>query len=576
MEKDELKKLILTARGQIKADIVIKNINIVDVLSKNIYVSDIAISGKYIAGCGEYEGEKIIDGKNKFAIPGLIDSHIHIESSYISPEEFAKMIVPCGTTTIIADPHEITNVLGIDGYEYMVRAGKRTKLDIIYNIPSCVPATPFESSGAILEADDLEKIINNDSALGLAELMNYVGAINLDDNVINKVLLAKKYNKLIDGHSPGLTGKYLNAYAACNILSDHEVTTTKELKEKIRKGLYVALREGTACKNLSSLINDIDEEISRRCTLCSDDKQAFSIINEGHINGLLKKCVKAGLDPISAIRMATLNVKECWNLKDKGIIAPGYLADIAIMDDLESFNCYMTIKNGEVVAKEGKYLFDEKKEDISKVSISISLKDFELNKLKMNLKSNKVNAISVVPGEIITKKEIVQIDTKDGDFIFNKNKDLAKICVIERHKNTGNVSSAIIKGFGIKSGAIAISIAHDSHNIITVGVSNEEIYDAVMALKMQNGGIVLVKNSKTIASLPMPIAGLMSDKDGYYVSEKLKEIHEAAKKDLGINDNIDEIMTLSFMALPVIPEIKITDKGLFDVNSFSFITNESE
>ena len=574
MNKEELKDLILTARGQKKADIVIKNINIVDVLSGNIFKGDIAISGKHIAGCGSYDGEKIIDGLGKYAIPGLIDSHIHIESSYICPEELSKMIVPHGTTTIITDPHEITNVKGLEGYKYMTRAAKRCALDIINNIPSCVPATPFENSGANLDAKELEKIIDDENALGLAELMNYVGVINADDNVLDKILLAKKYNKIIDGHSPGLLGKDLNAYASVGILSDHEVTNIDELKEKIRSGIYIALREGSACHNLTNLIKYITPEMSRRCVLCSDDRQTFEIIEKGHIDGLMKICVNSGMDPICAIRMATLNVKECWDIKDKGVIAPGYLADIVIMDNLKDFNCLMTIKSGNIVAEKGMYLLDVEREDISPVRGSIVLTDFNINKLKMNLKSNRLNIISIIPGEIVTKKEVVDVELKDGDFVFNKDKDLAKICVIERHHNTGNVACAILKGFGIKSGAIAISIAHDSHNIITVGVSNEEIYAAVMALKEQEGGIVLVNEGKVIASLPMPIAGLMSDKDGYYVSYKLSEIHQKAHNVLGVSSDVDPITTLSFMALPVIPEIKITDKGLFDVNSFCFIKNE--
>ncbi len=574
MEKEELKNLILTARGIKKADIVLKNVNIVDVLQATTYKGDIAISGKYIAGCGNYEGVREIDMSGKYAMPGLIDSHIHIESSYISPEELAKMIVPHGTTTIITDPHEITNVKGISGFNYMIRAAKRSKLDVITNVPSCVPATPFENSGAILEASDLEGPLLNKSSLGLSELMNYVGVINCDDKVLDKILLAKNLNKLIDGHSPGLIGKDLNAYAACGILSDHEVSDTKEFDEKIKAGLYIALREGSACHNLRSLIKHITKENSRRCVLCSDDKQTFTIIESGHIDGLLKLCVKSGLDPFSAIRMATLNAKECWNIKDKGIIAPGYLADIAIMEDLKNFNCVMTIKSGEIVADNGIYLSNDEKEDISPVRGTIVLKDFHENKLKMNLKSNKINAIGIIPGEIITKKEIVEVGIKDGDFVFNKDKDVTKICVIERHNNTGNVACELLKGFGIKNGAIAISIAHDSHNIITTGVSNKEMYAAVLALKEQEGGIVLVNDCRVIASLPMPIAGLMSDKDGYFVSKALEDIIEKAHNILGVNKDVDPIMTLSFMSLPVIPEIKITDKGLFDVNSFKFIDRE--
>lgn len=577
MEKTELKKLIEVAGGKRKADLVVKNCKVVNVFSGKIVEGDVAISDKWIAGVGQYEGEQEIDANGMYASPCYIDSHIHIESSYVSPEELGKLLVPHGTSTIIADPHEIVNVCGIKGLDYMMEAAKNTALDIQYMLPSCVPSTPFENAGAVINAPEMEEPILRERILGLGEFMNSVGVINCDDGVLDKLMVAKKAGKLIDGHAPATFGKDLNAYSSARILADHECSTVEEMQDRIDNGMYVLLRQGSACHNLRTLLKGVTTENSRRCLLCSDDRQPKTILEEGHLDNHLKICVEEGIDAVTAIRMATLNAAECFGLQDKGAIAPGYCADIVLLKDLVDFKAGEVILNGEVVAKDGVYLKEEEKYSIDSVKGSVVLKDFSAGKFKMHLKSNHVNVIQILPGGVVTGKTTatVQLD-EQGEFIYNPNEDIVKVAVVERHHGTGNVACAFLKGYGIKAGAVAISIAHDSHNIIVAGTSDAEMESAVLHLKEQEGGIVLVKDLDVIESMPMPIAGLMSEKSGEWVKDKLTAIHDVARKELGIYGEVDPVMTLCFMSLPVIPDLKLTDEGLFDVTKFCFIPVEAE
>lgn len=575
MKKEFLKKIIDISSSRRKADLVIKNVNIVNVFTNEIIKADIAICEDTIAGIGEYDGENIIDANNMYASPGLIESHMHIESSYLSPEELAQLVMPRGTTTLIADPHEIVNVCGINGLNYMINASKNTSLDIRYALPSCVPATSFEHSGAIVNSSDMQGIISKKEIFGLGEFMNFVGVVNADDEVLNKLLVAKNENKLIDGHSPNLKGKELNAYISAGILADHECATVEDLQERVRLGMYVMLRQGSACHDLRNLLKGVTKENSSRCLLCSDDRQPKTIIEEGHIDNHLKICVEEGLDPIVAIKMATLNPATAFRMYDKGAIAPSYKADIVLFEDLKDFNVKKVIINGKLIAENGKSLEKIQRYDISSVKGSVITKEFSKEKLKMRLKSNKVNVIELIDGSVVTKKVVEQIKIdENGEFVRDENVDIVKVAVVERHQGTGNVATGFIKGYGIKKGAIALSIAHDSHNIISVGVSDEEIEFAVKSLINQEGGIVVVENGKILASMPMPIAGLMSDKDGHFVNERLNLIHEKAKE-LGISGEVEPVMTLCFMSLPVIPQIKITDMGLVDVEKFEFISVEA-
>ena len=574
MKKEELKKLILTASGARKADTVIKNCKVVNVFSGKIIEGDIALCGDQIAGVGEYEGEVEIDAEGRYAAPGFIDSHIHIESSYLSPEELGMLLVPHGGTTIIADPHEIVNVLGIPGLDYMMKAAENPKLDIKYMLPSCVPATPFEHAGAVIDAEDMEDPILRDNILGLGEFMNFPGVVNADDATLDKLMVAKDAGKLIDGHSPGITGKALNAYCAARIRADHECDTIQDFEERLDNGMYVMLRQGSACKNLKSLLPAVTPENSRRVIFCSDDRQPKTILEEGHLDNHLRLCVEEGVDPITAIRMATLNAAECFGLDDRGAIAPGYRADIVLLDDLKDFKADKVWVAGELTADQGKYLPEVIKEDITPVMGSVHLKDFSAEKFKMNLKGNRVHTIEIQPGGVVTKKSVDEIQVKNGEFVFDPGQDIVKVAVVERHQLTGNVACGFLKGYGIKEGAVALSVAHDSHNIIVVGVSDEEMAFAVEALKEQSGGVVLVKDGKVIESMPMPIAGLMSDQSAEWVDAKLTALHEKAYEVLGVNDDVEPVMTLCFMSLAVIPELKLTDEGLFDVTKFAFIDVE--
>lgn len=573
--KDSLKKLIDVAMNRVPADVVIKNCKVVNVFSGEITEGNIAISDGQIAGIGEYEGKEVIDAEGRYAAPGFIDSHIHIESSYVSPEELGRLLVPHGGTTIMADPHEIANVCGEQGLAYMVEAGTRTALDIKYELPSCVPATPFENAGAVLGAREIEKLIPSNDFIGLGEFMNFPGVIYNDEDVIDKLVAAKKQGKWIDGHGSGLEGNALNAYASAGILADHECSTVEEMKERLARGQYILLRQGSACHNLRTLLQGVTPENSRRCLLCSDDRQPKTILHEGHLDNHLRICVEEGIDPVTAIRMATLNAAECFGLKDRGAIAPGYRADIVLMDDLKDFNVNRVWIEGKLVAEEGLYLPKIEKYDISSVKGSVVLKDFSKDKFKMNLKSNKVNVIGILPGGVVTEKLTAEIELdENGEFVWNPDEDIVKVAVLERHHMTGNVACGFLKGYGIKEGAVALSIAHDSHNIIVVGVNDDEMEFAVKALVEQEGGIVLVKEGKVIESMPMPIAGLMSDQSGEWVDEKLTAIHDKAYAELGICGEVEPVMTLCFMSLIVIPAIKITDTGLFDVTTFSFIPVE--
>ncbi|MGL4773896.1 MAG: adenine deaminase [Clostridium sp.] len=576
MRREDLKKLIDVASGRVEADLVIKNCKVVDVYSGTIIEGDIAVSDNLIAGIGNYEGKNVIDAMGKYAAPGFIDSHIHIESSYVSPEELGRLVVPHGTTTIIADPHEITNVCGLKGVNYMVKASEETALDIKMMLPSCVPATPFEHAGAVLEAKDMETIIDSESIWGIGEFMNFPGVINGHESVLDKIVLAKKHNKIIDGHSPGLEGNLLNAYAAAKIRTDHECATVKDMHDRISRGLYVMLRQGSACHNLRDLAKGVTQHNSHRCLLCADDMQPKTILSVGHLDNSLRMCVEEGIDPIVAIRMATLNASECYELKDRGAIAPGLRADIVLLDDLKDFNVSNVLINGKEVADKGEYKLPINKYPIAETKGSFHVKDFSVERLKLRINSDKAYAIKILPGGVVTQKDIVEV-SRDGEnnFIYNSNEDVVKVAVVERHQGTGNVAVALLEGYGIKEGAIALSIAHDSHNIIVVGVNDDDMAFAVEELIKQDGGIVLVKDGIVLESMPMEIGGLMSKESGEWVDEKLKSIHTIAHEVLKVNYEVEPVMTLCFMSLPVIPELKLTDMGLFDVTQFKFIEIEA-
>lgn len=576
MDKQELKKLIDVAAGRIPADLVIKNCRVVDVYNCEVIEGDIAISDGMIAGVGTYSGKIEEDAGGRYAAPGFIDSHIHIESSCVTPEEEGRLLVPRGTTTIIADPHEIVNVKGLTGLDYMISAAERTALDVKFMLPSCVPATPFEHSGAIIDAKAMEEPIKRENILGLGEFMDFPGVVNASDPVLDKLLVARNAGKMIDGHSPGLSGKDLNAYAAAGVRDDHECSTVEEAKERLSRGMYVLMREGSACHNLRTLLKAVTPANSRRCLLCSDDRQLKTIFEEGHIDNHLRICAEEGIDPFTAIQMASLNAAECFGLKDRGAIAPGLRADFVLLDDLKDFYVREVYIAGQKSAENGKYLPETERVSIDTVRSSVRVGDFSEEKLKLRLKSGHVNVIDIQPGGVVTGKGVADVRiTEDGDFVYDPAQDIVKLAVIERHNYTGNASAALLRGYGIKKGAVALTIAHDSHNIIAAGADDADIMTAVQALIRQEGGVVLVNEGEVIDRMPLVVGGLMSDQPGEVVIDQLSHLHKTAFEELGVNRDIDPIMTLCFMALPVIPELKLTDMGLFDVTKFEFIPIEA-
>ena len=575
MTKEQLKKRIDAAAGRIPSDVVIKNAKIIDVFCGEIVCGDIAIVDGYIAGVGCYEGEAVFDAEGRYAAPGLIDGHIHIESSYVTPEEIGRMIVPCGTTTIVADPHEIVNVKGLAGMEYMLAAAEKTVLDVKYMLPSCVPATSFETAGSAITAQDIQKTLEAGQILGLAEFMDYPGAINATDFALERLLAAHNTKVPIDGHCPRVLDNALNAYACGGISTDHECTTPEELRQRVARGMYVLMRQGSASHDLEKLLAGVTPQNMGRCLLCSDDLQPKTIFEKGHLNNHLRICAGHGISPVDAIRMATINAAQCYGMNDRGAIAPGRRADIVFFEDLEQFEAAQVFILGEMVAENGKYLPQVTRADSAAMQSSFYVKDFSADKLKLALKSDKVHTIQLIPGSIIAKKAVVQVNLNSaGDFVRDENADIVKVAVVERHKGTGNVAVALLQGYGIRAGAVALSVAHDSHNIIAAGTNDADIAFAVETLIAQDGGIVLVKDGAVLETMLLPIGGIMSDKSGEWVNEKLQSIHEIAHKELGISGDVEPVMTLCFMSLPVIPEIKLTDKGLFDVMKFEFISVE--
>ena len=577
MDKAALKKLLDTASGRIPAEMVIKNCKVVDVYNGVVVDGDIAVCGGVIAGVGSYDGLTTVDADGRYATPGFIDSHIHIESSLVTPEEIGRLLVPHGTATIIADPHEIVNVCGLAGLKYMLDAADGTVLDIKFMLPSCVPSTPFEHSGAVVDAAAMEKALDDERILGVGEFMDYHGVVNADESVIDKLLVAWRAGKPIDGHSPAVSGKVLNAYAAARILTDHECATAEEVQARLSRGMYALLRQGSACQDLRNLLKGVTPANSRRCLLCSDDRQPKTIFELGHLDDHLRICVEEGLDPVVAIQMASLNAAECYRLYDRGGIAPGLRADITLLDDLRNFKVRRVFVNGMEAARDGVYLPPVVKHADGPVTGSIHLKDFSVDKLRMRLESDRVYLIGINPGSVVTTKRSAEIKrSASGDFVFDPSRDIAKIAVVERHRLTGNVGLALLEGYGIQRGAVALSIAHDSHNIIVVGVDNGDMALAVEQLAAQNGGVALVKDGRIIESMPLPIGGIMSDQSGEWVDEKLVSIHRKAHDELGVSKAVEPLMTLCFMSLPVIPEVKVTDMGLFDVTSFEFIRVEAD
>lgn len=556
-------RLIAVAAGREKADLVLKNAKYLNVFSNEFLSGDIAVSNGLIAGVGKYDGKTEIDVSGKLVLPGFIDAHIHLESSMVTPAEFAKAVVAHGTTTVITDPHEITNVMGIDGVEYMIQASQNLPIDVHFMMPSCVPATEIDESGAELDCKDIDLYLDNKKVLGLAEMMNYVGVINGDKNVLSKIVTSQAHHKKIDGHAPELSGNDLNAYIAAGVYSDHECSTFENALEKLRKGQFIMIREGTAAHNLKELMPLLTQQYYSRCMFATDDKHPSDLLHGGHIDYIVKQALKNGADPIVALKTATHHAARYFLLNNKGAIASGYLADIVVVDNLEDFNV-------ETVFKRGKLVFDGEVKDFSAPTVDEKLaeKCFDTFHLDSVTPSSfkvdgKLGLIGLVGGELLTRN----LGTADKIDVEN---DILKIACIERHKGTNHIGVGYVKGYSLKSGAVATSVAHDSHNIITVGCNDDDIAVAVNAIKDSKGGIAVVENGKIKALLELPIAGLMSDEPLTTVNEKLENAKSSAYE-LGADKSIDPFMTLSFLSLPVIPSLRITTKGVFDAENWKML-----
>lgn len=584
MNKQTLINHIKASNGSIKCDLVIKSVTIIDVFNKDRFVDSVGIKDGYIVGIGEYDGVEIIDGTNKYICPGLIDSHCHIESSLVTPAEYYKVALLNGITSVIADPHEISNVMGTDGLNLMFDASKEIPFDIYFMLPSCVPGTGFESSGATLLAKDLKPFYKTAKVLGLAEVMDYPSVSNCEENMIDKIYDAISDNKVIDGHGAGLTPMMINTYRSAHILTDHECNNAEEALEKIKRGMYVLIREGSVAKNLKELLPAVNESNSNRFCLCTDDKHIDDIANNGSINSSITYAVKSGLKPETAIQMATINPSNVYKLNDKGAIAPGYVADFVLLDNLEEFKIsevykdgLLVVSNGEVIAHKDCLIKKTKTEPEYRNSIRLPILNEGSFKINTTNPYTKINVIEIIPNKLESihlKLNISDIESMKGckceSFNSSPKDDLIKVSVIERHNASGNIGLGILKGLGIKEGAIGTTIAHDSHNLIIAGTNDTDMLFAAKELEKMHGGIIVVKDGTVLAHIKLEIGGLMTNRKYAEVESDLINLHSSIDI-IAPNINFNPFLTLSFLSLPVIPDLKITDKGLFDVANFKFI-----
>ncbi|QEN08864.1 adenine deaminase [Oceanispirochaeta crateris] len=568
----DLKNFIDAAVGRKKADIVFRNGKIINVFTGEIIENTLAVKDGKILGYGAYEGVVEIDVKGAYLSPGFIDAHVHIESSLTTPEHFASLVVPRGTTTVVADPHEIANVAGLEGIRYMLDASEGLPLECLFMLPSCVPATPFENSGAKLSASDLVKLAGEPRVLGLGEMMDYPSLIEGDPAVLEKMQMALDRNMPIDGHAPMVDRKELNAYIGAGVGTDHECSTPEEMRSRLRRGMYVLIREGSAARNLKNLIHGVKLYNLRRCAFCTDDKQPEDILKDGHINYNIREAIDLGMDPVWAVQMATLNPAECYHLKGKGALAPGYDADIVILDDLKSIHVQQVYKKGVLVAEDEKALFSQPSRVTDAVVNTVKVRKIRAEDFSLPMETDVARVIRILPHSLVTENAVRKIERdENGLFKIHPDLDILKIAVIERHGGKGTIGLGLVENYRLKGGAIASSIGHDSHNLIVVGDRDEDMALAVNSLAASGGGISVVANGELVGLLPLPIGGLMSDKPAEEVSASLKDLLNTAVHTLGVNKEVDPFMTLAFMALPVIPELKLTDEGLFDVLKFEFV-----
>ncbi|MDP2729740.1 MAG: adenine deaminase [Dehalococcoidales bacterium] len=561
-------RLISVAKGELPADLVLANARVVNVFTGEIEPGNVAIYGGRIAGVGDYShAREVLDLGGKYLAPGLIDGHVHIESSMLDMAQYARAVVPRGTLAVVTDLHEIANVSGLDGMRYVMNSARRLPLELFLMAPSCVPATHLETSGASLGIEELRQVLRWRGCIGLGELMNFPGVIGGDENVLGKIDLAR--GRVIDGHAPGLRGKNLSAYIAAGIRSDHESVSLEEAEEKLRQGMFIMIREGSSEKNLEALLPLVTDKTYKRCMFVVDDRSCVDLLGDGDIDAVVRKAIALGLDPVRAIQLATINPAGYFRLEGLGAVAPGYQANLITISDLPSLQIDMVFYQGRLVAREGKPLFSADKVSGGGLTSTVKIKPFNIEALKLTASGETVPVIEIVPGQIITRKRMEKVKVVDGTVMPDVSRDILKLVVVERHKASGNIGLGLVTGFGLKKGALASSIAHDSHNIVAVGTNDEDIFAAVKEVEKLRGGLVAVAGGKVLASLALPIAGLLSDEPLETVVNKLSRLEQVAAE-LGTRLS-SPFSTLSFVALPVIPELRLTDLGLVDVNEFKLI-----
>ncbi|MGD6960656.1 adenine deaminase [Fictibacillus phosphorivorans] len=578
MNIDALKKRIDVSTKRIPADVVIKNGKIIDVFNLRVMEGDVAIVDGYIAGIGEYEGHEIIDATGKFISPAFIDGHVHIESSMVTPAEFSKVLLAHGVTTVITDPHEIGNVSGADGISFMLDQSEGLPLDVRVMLPSSVPATPFENAGAVLKASDLEPFLAHPRVLGLAEVMDFPAVFRGDEDMLQKIVATADQNGMIDGHAAGLDANGINVYRSALITTDHECTTKDEALDRISRGMHVLIREGSVAKNLKALIKAVTPNNARRFLFCTDDKHLDDLVAEGSVDHNVRLAIQEGMDSLQAIQLATLNAAECYGLKEKGAVAPGYKADLLLLDELNSIAISDVFVGGKWVAKDGKFVgsWSQSSQPPASLTQSVNMTKIDSEKLAISITNGKpMHVIEIIPNQIVTKKKMVAATAENNRFVPSTTNDLLKMAVIERHNKTENIGLGVVNGLLIQNGAIASTVAHDSHNLVVAGTNDEDMLVAIEAIREMQGGYVIVKNGAVLASVPLPISGLMSDRPFTEVNQQIIHLKEKLKE-IGFNGEFDPFLTLSFLTLPVIPEIKLTDLGLFDFKTFQHISVQAE
>jgi adenine deaminase len=564
----DLARLVKVARGDLPADLILANARVVNVFTGEIEAVNVAVYGDRVAGVGDYrQGKDVLELDGRYLAPGLINGHTHLESSMLDVGQYARAVVPRGTLAVVTDLHEIANVSGLEGMRYVLDCARRLPFDLFLQAPSCVPATALETSGASLDAAAIRKVLRWRGVTGLGEVMNFPGVLAGDAGVLSKIALA--HGKIVDGHAPGVTGPDLNAYIAAGIRSDHESVSLEEAREKLKQGMYIMIREGSSEKNLETLLPLVTDKTYKRCLFVVDDRSCVDLLQDGDIDAVVRRSIDLGLDPVRAIQLATINPAEYFRLDGLGAVAPGYMANLIALGDMAEFRADMVFYRGRLVAKEGKSLFPVYRPRRRRLRQTVNIRPFDIGALRLAPSGEAMLVIEVVPGQIVTRKVRERVRVVDGAVAADIERDILKLVVVERHRATGNIGLGLVRGFGLKQGALASSVAHDAHNVIAVGTGDVDIFNAIKEIERIEGGLAVASSGRVLDSLPLPVAGLLSDEPLETVVDRLGKLERLAG-DLSTR-LVSPFSTLSFLALPVIPELRLTDRGLVDVNAFRLV-----